>query len=392
MRILFLTYYFEPDLCAGSFRNTALFKELVKNKSLDTSIDVITTFPNRYDSFDAVAEAKENYHEGVIVNRVQLPKHSSGIKGQIFAFRHFYSKAYELIKGKEYDLVYASSSRLFTAFLGSKIAHKNKAILYLDIRDIFRESVVEIFNSKALKLGLNLLLKPIEKYTFGRANHINLVSKGFQTYFTKYDQATFSYFTNGIDQVFMDQYDKSLHNSNVIHSKTIIYAGNMGEGQGLDKIIPQAAINLPEFKFILIGDGGTKSRLREEIERLKIVNIELQSPVSRNELIKMYQTAGYLFLHLNDYKAFERVLPSKLFEYATFNKPILAGVGGYAAKFIKKELPDTLLFNPTDVDEMVKVLKNFDGVVNDKTDFIKKFNRLSINKAMALSILNAHDG
>ena len=30
MKILFLTYYFEPDLCAGSFRNTSLFKELLK--------------------------------------------------------------------------------------------------------------------------------------------------------------------------------------------------------------------------------------------------------------------------------------------------------------------------------------------------------------------------
>lgn len=30
MRLLFLTYYFEPDLCAGSFRNTSLFHEIRK--------------------------------------------------------------------------------------------------------------------------------------------------------------------------------------------------------------------------------------------------------------------------------------------------------------------------------------------------------------------------
>lgn len=391
MRILFLTYYFEPDLCAGSFRNTSLFNALIESKSVDTTIDVITTFPNRYDSFDANAKAREIYEEGIVVHRVQLPKHGSGLKGQIVAFKHFYNHAHQLVSDKEYDLVYASSSRLFTAFLGSKFARKNKATLYLDIRDIFRESVVEIFNSKAIKFGLNLFLRPIEKYTFSRANHINLVSKGFQTYFEKYNQASFTYYTNGIDQIFIDQFESTVPVANNVHKKTLIYAGNMGEGQGLDKIIPQAADKLPEYTFILIGDGGTKVKLKEEIQKLGLTNVELRDPVTRKELIELYQEAGFLFLHLNDYRAFERVLPSKLFEYATFNKPIVAGVGGYAAEFIKEELPDTLLFKPTDSVELVNLLKNFNGLITDKSNFISKFNRASINKSMSMSIIKAHE-
>lgn len=390
MKILFLTYYFEPDLCAGSFRNTALFKDLVKNITSGTTIDVITTFPNRYDSFEASTKAVESYGEGLVVNRIMLPKHGSGLKGQIAAFKHFYSSALQLVRGKEYDLVYASSSRLFTAFLGSRVARKKNAKLYLDIRDIFRESIIEIFDSKILKIGLDLFLRPIENYTFKRAAHINLVSKGFQSYFSKYKQASFSYFTNGIDQVFVDQYKDSGANDNQIkdYKKSLIYAGNMGEGQGLDKIVPQAALKLPDYTFILIGDGGTKPKLVKEIKRLNISNIELFDPVSRNELIDKYKEAGFLFLHLNDYKAFERVLPSKLFEYATFNKPIVAGVAGYAAQFVNEELPDTLLFSPTDVDGLVRVLKNFNGKIDDRSSFINKFNRSDINNSMSKSIIN----
>jgi glycosyltransferase involved in cell wall biosynthesis len=391
MKILFLTYYFEPDLCAGSFRNTSLFKELVKKVPMGTTIEVITTFPNRYDSFEASAKAEESYAEGVTVHRIQLPKHGSGLKGQVIAFKHFYTSALQLVKGIEFDIVYASSSRLFTAFLGSRLARKNNAKLYLDIRDIFRESIIEIFNSKLLKIGLNVFLKPIENYTFGRANHINLVSKGFQSYFENYKQASFSYHTNGIDQVFIDQFQSKQSSQETDHKKTILYAGNMGEGQGLDKIIPQAALKLPEYKFILIGDGGTKPKLKEEVERLNLTNVELCEPVSRNELIEKYQEAGFLFLHLNDYKAFERVLPSKLFEYATFNKPIVAGVGGYAAQFIKEELPDTLLFEPTDVDGLQLVLKNFTGKVTDKSDFVNKFDRSMINQLMSQSIIDVYE-
>ena len=391
MKILFLTYYFEPDLCAGSFRNTSLFKELVKNVPTGATIDVITTFPNRYDSFEAVAKDKESYNENVIINRIQLPKHGSGLKGQIVSFKHFYLQATKLAKGQNYDIVYASSSRLFTAFLGSRLARKNKAKLYLDIRDIFRESITEIFNSNIVKQVLNIFLKPVEKYTFGRANHINLVSKGFQSYFARYKQASFTYFTNGIDQVFINQFEKNTSPTSLDHEKTLIYAGNMGEGQGLDKIIPLAASKLPDFKFILIGDGGTKSRLINEIERLNLSNVELCEPISRDELIEKYQSAGYLFLHLNDYKAFERVLPSKLFEYATFNKPIVAGVGGYATQFIKEELPDTLLFDPVDVNGLVKVIKEFGGKVENKSDFVKKYDRSTINKTMSKSIVNIYD-
>ena len=49
-----------------------------------------------------------------------------------------------------------------------------------------------------------------------------------------------------------------------------------------------------------------------------------------------YDKASILFLHLNDYEAFYKVLPSKIFEYATTGKPIIAGVNGFAKDVISK--------------------------------------------------------
>ena len=43
---------------------------------------------------------------------------------------------------------------------------------------------------------MDFFLRPIERYTFKKATHINLVSKGFESYFSKYKQCTYSYFTN----------------------------------------------------------------------------------------------------------------------------------------------------------------------------------------------------
>lgn len=387
MKILFLTYYFEPDLCAGSFRNTSLFKEVSKMIQSDDKMDIITTQPNRYDSYQLTAKKVENIGENIKIHRIKIPNHNSDFLGQIKSFKAFYFEAMKISKRGNYDLVYASSSRLFTAFLGARIAHKNNAKLYLDIRDIFRESIMDIFKNSFIKFGLNLLLKPIENYTFRRANHINLVSKGFESYFKKFNKSTFSFFTNGIDDIFLNQnFEDIVENK---EKQTILYAGNIGEGQGLDIVLPLAAKALiSKYNFIVIGDGGAKQKLIEAIRINEITNIEMHNPMNRDLLIKEYHKADFLFMHLNKHKAFERVLPSKLFEYGTFSKPLIAGVGGYAAEFIKENILNTILFTPGDHQEMVNKLNQYDYTELKREDFIKRFSRKQINEKMANSLLS----
>ncbi|CAL2082837.1 glycosyltransferase family 4 protein [Tenacibaculum sp. 190524A05c] len=388
MKILFLTFYFEPDLSAGSFRNTSLLKELLNHLNSDDTVDVITTQPNRYDSFKAEAKGIEEIKAGVVVNRITIPEHGSGIVGQIKSYKEFYFKALSLTKDKSYDLVYASSSRLFTAYLGAKIATKKKAKLYLDIRDIFRETITDLYKNKIINMGLNFVLKPIENYTFGRAGHINLVSKGFKSYFENYKKAEYSFFTNGIDELFLSLPNKKREEKKS-EVKTIIYGGNIGEGQGLDLIIPNVAKRLlGTHKFQIIGDGGAREKLEKKLKVNNIENVELIPPVSRNELINYYQKADYLFLHLNKHKAFERVLPSKLFEYGTFNKPIIAGVDGYAKEFLKENMSNLILFEPTNADQLYNSLKNFVYKNEERIEFKKSYSRLEINRRMSESIIS----
>ena len=61
-------------------------------------------------------------------------------------------------------------------------------------------------------------------------------------------------------------------------------------------------------------------------------------------MINEYQKANILFLHLNDLNSFHKVLPSKIFEYAATGKPILAGVKGYAAKFLREQVKGVEIF------------------------------------------------
>lgn len=388
MKILFLTFYFEPDLCAGSFRNTPLFKELLHNLSTDDFIHVVTTQPNRYSSFKSKAAAIE-MGENYCIERITLPTHKSGFIDQAKAFYVYYGNVLKLTKSNNYDLVFASSSRLFTAFLGKIIAQKKGAKLYLDIRDIFVDTISDIIHRKIIQLPLKLILSAIESFTFSNANHINLVSEGFKGYFTKYSKPTYSYFTNGIDDEFVDIIPIKTELSTEKDQFIITYAGNIGSGQGLEKIIPNAAQLLgPKYFFKIIGDGGKKSVLVEKIRELALTNVEVINPVSRNDLFAYYQESDFLFLHLNNLDAFKKVLPSKVFEYAAFNKPIIAGVSGYSHQFIQSNLDNYILFEPTNSDDFVAQLLAFKLKECNRSAFVEKFSRKNIIEKMSNSILN----
>ena len=309
---------------------------------------------------------------------------------QVFSFLKFYREVTRLNYGKKADLVFASSSRLFTAFLGYRIAKKLKIPLYLDIRDIFVDTMNDVFKSKLLKIIALPTLKQIEYRTFNYAKHINLISGGFNDYFNKFNNCNLSFYTNGIDNEFLQEKNSPLKNELKNECKVIVYAGNIGEGQGLHRIIPQAAKLLGDtFQFLIIGDGGTKKLLEAEIIKFDISNVVLKNPVNRSELQQIYSNADYLFLHLNDYPAFRKVLPSKIFELSTFNKTILAGVSGYSAKFIKDEIKNSFVFNPCDFKSLVDFLLNYESPHSiDRSEFVQKFKRTNINNNMASSILS----
>lgn len=386
-RILYLSFYFEPDLCAGSFRNSPLVHELSKQaKAHNAKIDLITTLPNRYKSFEVGAEAYEEA-DNLSIRRAKIPKHKSGFLDQIFSFIAYYKFVRKHTKGQHYDLVIASSSRLFTAFLARIIAVQNKCNLYLDIRDIFSDTMKDVSLPKWVKFFLIPFLQFIEKFSFKTAAHINLISQGFEPYFKSlYPKLNYTYFSHGIDDEFLALAE--IPNKQATKPYTILYAGNIGEGQGLHEILPAAAAQLgDDFKFVIYGDGGCKKLLEESILKFQTKTIEIRKPIQRKELLNAYLEADFFFIHLNDYPAFKKVLPSKIFELAAQQKPIIAGVGGYAAQFLKDNVSNLILFQPCHVNQFVTQLQAYHYKTEKRTSFIQAYKRDHINRELAKSML-----
>ena len=390
LKILVLSFYFRPDLSAGSFRTTSLVNALQQKIPADGQIDVLTTLPNRYSSF-SIEALKDEKVPGLSIVRIALPPHKSGMFDQAKAFISFAREVSLQTRGQEYDLVFATSSRLMTAVLGAWVARKKRIPLYLDIRDIFVDTIKDV-----LPRHFAILVKPVfavlERLAINSAIKVNLVSQGFAEYFsTRYPQQQFSYFTNGIDDEFLSlPIPESVPRTDGLVE--VLYAGNLGEGQGLHTIIPDLAKKMQGLvRFKIIGDGGRKDALQAALISVGVDNVELLSPVKRAQLIEAYQAADVLFLHLNDYDAFRKVLPSKLFEYGAMGKPIWAGVSGYAAEFMRRELDNSAVFHPCNPVEAERAFSQLRLQNEPRDRFAAKFARINIANEMATDVLNTID-
>lgn len=393
MKLLILSLYYTPDLSAGSFRVQALIDELAarRKNGAPIEVDLITAQPNRYASLATQAPEYED-HGWLRVRRISMPQHKGGIKDQARAYLTYAREVRAFTRNEQWDMVFATSSRLMTAGLGAHVSRRLGVPLYLDIRDLFTDNMVELLAGSPLRV-LMPVFRWLERRAFRRASRINVVSEGFVPHIRSVaPSAQVSVLTNGIDDAFLTgSFERSGGGADL---PLIVYAGNMGEGQGLHRIIPPAARRLQGVaRFQLIGDGGRRKALEDALAEASLTNVELLAPVPRAALMDHYRQADFLFLHLNDLQAFRRVLPSKIFEYGAIGKPILAGVAGHAASFCREYLPDAVVFAPIDDDALAQGVQRLiaNPVAIDRTTFCQRFARATIMRALAADILNLSD-
>ena len=386
MRILLLSFYYPPDIGPGPLRAKSIVDALSSIGGREVQIDVLTTLPNRYHSLYGSAPRFER--EGVVsIQRVVLPEHKSGMVDQSKAFLAYGQAVRKHTRGGQWDVVVATSSRLMTASLAAWVAKGIRAKLYLDIRDLFTDTMEDVLAKSPFYLLLPGF-RALERWTFRAADAMNAVSAGFLPHLHSVRPGVSpSVYTNGIDELFVETDFSASAKGDM---PVVLYAGNVGEGQGLHRIVPAVADLMPDIQLKVIGDGGMRKALVEDVRSKSLRNVEILNPMPRDRLIDEYRQADVLFLHLNNYKAFEKVLPSKIFEYAATGKPMLAGVSGYAAQFLRDQVSGVEVFEPCDANAMRSSLQRLlrGPRTIDRSVFCSRYLRKKIMEDMAGDVLS----
>jgi hypothetical protein len=143
VKIVFFSFYYPPDLCAGSFRAVALAKALSSKMDNGDELHIVTTHPNRYANHREGGDDLEIVDK-VTIYRIAVPSHRSGMFSQARAFGVYGVEAYRLCGEISPDFIIGTTSRLMTGVLTGISAHKYHCPYFIDLRDIFSETISDL--------------------------------------------------------------------------------------------------------------------------------------------------------------------------------------------------------------------------------------------------------
>ena len=116
------------------------------------------------------------------------------------------------------------------------------------------------------------------------------------------------------------------------------YIGTHGLAHKLDFVL-QCAKELDgksNYHFLFIGAGAEKKNLLRLKEDLKLSNVTMLDSVAKNKVGKYISILDVALINLKKSELFEKAIPSKIFENAVMQIPILLGVDGEARSIIEK--------------------------------------------------------
>jgi colanic acid biosynthesis glycosyl transferase WcaI len=140
----------------------------------------------------------------------------------------------------------------------------------------------------------------------------------------------------------------------------ILYAGNMGEKQGLEVILEAAALtrgNL-DLRYVLVGEGAARKRLMNRATYLRLDSVRFL-PLQSKDRFPLLLAAADIHLVVQKHRASDLVMPSKLGNILAAGRP-----------FIATALPDTelgrvtlqsragLLVPPEEADSLAEAIVN----------------------------------
>jgi colanic acid biosynthesis glycosyl transferase WcaI len=129
----------------------------------------------------------------------------------------------------------------------------------------------------------------------------------------------------------------------------VLYAGNMGEKQGLDLVlnVAERLKDREEIRFAMVGAGAARERLERVARDRNLRNLRF-FPVQSLERLPLMLAAGDIHLVVQRREAADLVMPSKLTNILAAGRPTIATVDPGTAVYDVLEGHDCGLATPPD--------------------------------------------
>lgn len=359
VRVLFISDNFPPEVNAPATRTWEHCKIWAQMGAKVTVITCAPNFPQGvvYPGYRNRLHTRE-VKDGIEVIRVwSYISRNEGVAKRIIDHLSFAFTAFIAGLFRRADIIVATSPQFFTTFTAYGLSLLKRRPWVFEVRDIWPESIAAVGAMKQSRL-LRLMEK-IELFMYRECDLIVPVTAAFKRSLASRGVPVdkMHVVTNGValDQFQPTKKDRDLLDQLNLHGKFVIgYIGTHGMAHGLEFIVDSLAqIDAPRIHFLFVGDGARKAAVLERARHHRLKNATFLDPVPKDEVRRYLSITDAALVPLKKSDTFKSVIPSKIFECAAMEKPILLGVDG-EARAIVEEYGAGLFFTPEDSDCFIR--------------------------------------
>ncbi|PHI20715.1 glycosyltransferase WbuB [Lewinellaceae bacterium SD302] len=342
MKLLFLTDNFPPEVNAPASRTYEHCREWVK---AGVEVTVITCAPN-FPQGKVYAGYRNRWWQvenmdGIRVIRVwSYITANRGFRRRILDFISFGCTGFLASLFVKTDLIVATSPQFFTAVGGYFSSLFKRKPWVMEVRDLWPESIRAVGAARGREKWLDRMER-LELFLYRKASNVVVVTDAFKRNLTErgIEASKVAVVTNGVLPEKFPPRPKCarlLMELGLENKFVVGYLGTHGMAHKLDFILDCAPKVHPDVHFLFIGGGAEKEKLLQRVESGHYPNVTMLPPVLKDKVADYLSITDLALVNLRKSDTFKTVIPSKIFENAAMERPILLGVEGESQQIVER--------------------------------------------------------
>jgi colanic acid biosynthesis glycosyl transferase WcaI len=370
MKILYISQYFPPEMGAPAARAAELSRHWA---AAGHDVTVLTGFPNHPTGI-IPPEYRDKFRQGVVHEKTDgvhvartllLPFPNRKAHERMLNYSSFcVSAALTGLFLSKPDVVIATSPQLLVGLSGWWIARWKRVPFVFEVRDLWPESLAAVGMGDA-DSSLHRTLGKIAGFLYRHSDRVVVVTPAFEDYLVEHwrvPREKISVVENGVEtELFAPQPATKLRKELGVDAKFVVsYIGTMGMAHGLETILSAAAQlrdTNPEIIFLMLGEGADRDRIVELARQRNLNNLRFFDQQPREKIPAYICASDACMVLLKGTDLFKTVIPTKMLEFMSCERPVILGVDGQA-RSILEEAGGGLVIEPENSDALVSAVRS----------------------------------
>ncbi|HVZ91983.1 MAG TPA: glycosyltransferase family 4 protein [Rhizomicrobium sp.] len=363
MHVLVVTDNFAPERNAPAIRTYEHCRRWVKSGA---QVTVVTSAPN-FPSGKVLAPYRNKLLQresldGVHVVRVwtYLAPNRAVIRRSI-DFASFGVTGFAAGLFQRADVIMATSPQLLAGLAGRALALVKRKPWLLEVRDLWPDSIVALDMMRE-RHPLVRTLRAVENSLYRSAARIVTTNQALRERLVErgVPGAKVGVVPNGVDaaqftprprpQTLLDKYG--------INDRFVVgYIGTQGLAHDLETVMRAAeALRQHGVAFLFVGDGAQHHSLMGMAKRMGLDNIRFVRSVAASEVPDHIACCDVLLAPLKRTPTLNGTMPSKIFEIAAMERPLVIGAEGIAADLVESHRAG-LAVEPENLEALIEAIE-----------------------------------